>query len=136
SGFPMGVQRGTTLEVKLEGVFLPKNTIKVEVPKDAKVGQVIPLDVGPGVLGKARIIVGEWPEVLKQTLIRTPGTANGRIETENQKDTWPFQARKGQRLIVEVNARRIGSRLDSVIEILDNNDQPVPRALLRSCAMT
>ncbi len=134
--FPMGLQHGTSGEVKIEGVFLPKNVIKLDVPKDAKVGQAFPIDVGPGVLGKAQIIVGEWPEVLKQAVMPVPGTANGRIDKENQKDVWPFKARKGQQLIVEVNARRLGSRLDSVIEILDKNDQPVPRAVLRSQAKT
>src|SRR5262249_37479367 len=62
--------------------------------------------------------------------------ANGRIQKDNQNDLWRFQAKKGERLIVEVNARRIGSRLDSVIEILDAKDQPVPRAVLRSQTKT
>src|SRR5262249_23039399 len=39
-------------------------------------------------------------------------------------------------LIVEVNARRLGSALDSVIEILDAKQQPVPRATLRCLAKT
>jgi hypothetical protein len=51
-------------------------------------------------------------------------------------DTWRFQAKKGQRLILEVNARRIGSPLDSYIEILDAKDQLVPRATLRCVAKT
>src|SRR6185312_5762930 len=41
-----------------------------------------------------------------------------------------------QRLVVEVNATRIGSDLDSVIEILDSKNQPVPRAVLRCQAKT
>jgi hypothetical protein len=51
-------------------------------------------------------------------------------------DLWQFSAKKGQRLIVEVNARRIGSPLDSFIEILDGNNQPVQRAVLRCVAKT
>ena len=134
--FPMGLQRGTSTEVKLEGVFLPKNAIKIDVSKDAKLGEVIPVPIGAGVLGKAQIVVCEFPDVSGGGKIPVPGTANGRLLEDNQKDLWSFQARKGQRLIVEVNARRLGSRLDSVIEILDQNDQPVPRAVLRSQAKT
>jgi hypothetical protein len=52
-------------------------------------------------------------------------------------DAWRFTAAKSRRLIVEVNARRLGSPLDSVIEILDaRTGEPVPRAVLRCLAKT
>lgn len=102
----------------------------------AKIGDTIPLAVGAGVHGKAPVVVGEFPEVTEGGKIPVPGTANGRIAAENQKGAWTFHAKKGERLIVEVNARRLGSRLDSVIEILDQAGQPVSRAVLRSQAKT
>jgi hypothetical protein len=134
--FPMGMMRGENGHVHLDGVFLPKKSIPMSVPDDAKAGQVILLPVGDGVLGKAQIIVGDLPEVLAGAKMQVNSTANGRIRNDKQEDRWAFLAKKGQRLVVEVNARRIGSRLDSVIEILDKNDQPVPRAVLRSQAKT
>src|SRR5207249_3397807 len=51
-------------------------------------------------------------------------------------DTWRFRAKKGERLVLEVNARRLGSPLDSYIEILDGQGRPVPRATLRCLAKT
>ncbi|MBI1830186.1 MAG: hypothetical protein HYR84_01900 [Planctomycetes bacterium] len=134
--FPMGMMRGENGHVHLDGVFLPKTSIPMTIRADAKPGQVIALPVGNGVLGKAQIVVGELPEVLAGGKMQVNSTANGRIRNENQKDLWSFVAKKGQRLIVEVNARRLGSRLDSIIEILDKNDSPVPRAVLRSQAKT
>jgi very-short-patch-repair endonuclease len=136
SVFPMGIQRGTRADIHLNGVFLPKSTIAFTSPADAKPGQMMPLPVGDGVLGKAQIVIGEFPEVSDGGKIPVPGAANGRILKDNQKDLWSFAAKKGQRLIVEVNARRIGSRLDSIIEILGPDDQPVPRAVLRAQAKT
>ena len=65
-----------------------------------------------------------------------PGTANGTIDAGAAEDTWRFEAKKGQRLLVEVNARRLGSPFDSTIEILDDKGQPVPRAVLRCLAKT
>ena len=65
-----------------------------------------------------------------------PGTANGRIYAPGVTESWRFSARKGQPLILEVNARRLGSPLDSYIEILDAKDQPVPRATLRCVGKT
>jgi hypothetical protein len=134
----MGLQRGTQGDIHIEGVFLSKRTIRYAIPKDAKPGQIFPIEIHTEqkLSGKAQIIAGEFPEVIGGGKMPVAGTANGRIEKENQKDTWSFQAKKGQRLIVEVNARRLGSRLDSIIEILDKNDQPVPRAVLRSQAKT
>lgn len=134
--FPMGMQRGTKGDVHVDGVFLPRKIVSFSVPADAKVGQALAISVGDGTLGKAQIVVGEFPEVAGAGVMPVPGTANGRITQENQKDSWVFPAKKGQRLIAEVSARRIGSRLDSIIEILDKDDQPVPRALLRSQAKT
>jgi hypothetical protein len=133
--FPMGLQRGAKADIHLEGVFLPKKVIPMTIDAKAKIGETIPLSIGPGVLGKAQVVVGEFPEVMSGK-IPVPATANGRIAADNQKDVWTFHAKKGQRLIVEVNARRFGSRLDSIIDILDKAGQPVPRAVLRSQAKT
>src|SRR5262249_43387642 len=94
---------------------------------------------GPAV-GAPSVVIGEFPEALpagnQPASLPTPGTANGRIATPGATDTWRFAATKGQRLIVEVNARRLGSPLDSFIEVLDAAGQPVPRALLRCLAKT
>jgi len=64
-----------------------------------------------------------------------PGTANGRL-AKAEADVWRFRAKKGERLVVEVQARRLGSPLDSSIEILDAQGKPVPRAVLRGTAKT
>jgi WD40 repeat protein len=68
--------------------------------------------------------------------VPTPATVNGRIEKPGDVDLFRFAAKKGQRLIVDVNARRIGSPLDSFVEVLDTSGRPVPRATLRCVAQT
>jgi hypothetical protein len=42
-----------------------------------------------------------------------------------------FKARKGQKLVFEVQASRFGSPLDSLLEILDSRGKPVERATIR-----
>src|SRR5205814_5323459 len=69
-------------------------------------------------------------------LLPVPGTGNGVLAQPGAADVWRFAAKKEQRLIVEVNARRLGSPLDSLIEVLDAQGQPVPRATLRCLAQT
>src|SRR5207302_11165567 len=41
--FPMGMKRGAKGKIQLEGVFLPKKTLLMSIPTDAKAGQTIPL---------------------------------------------------------------------------------------------
>ncbi len=142
--FPLGLRRGTEAAVRVEGVHLGKaNVVRVKAPADAAPGTKIPVPVttplGPA-LNAQSVVVGEFPEVVagapRELSLPTPGTANGRIREPGATDSWRFAAKKGQRLIVEVNARRLGSALDSYIEILDTHGKPVPRATLRSLART
>jgi WD40 repeat protein len=141
--FPLGAQRGVGTSVGLQGVFLGESSPTVRIPADAVLGSKVPVSVtsphGP-VLGSVSILVGEFPEVQnavqRESSIPVPGTANRTIAKPSAEDTWRFEAKKGQRLLVEVNARRLGSPLDSTIEILDDKGQLVPRAVLRCLAKT
>jgi hypothetical protein len=146
SVFPLGVQRGTEMEVHLEGVNLgSRHSVHLKVPADAAPGSRLPVPVAKGVLGSPSVRVDEFPQAASMQAgtgaavppaIPIPGTANGRIEQPGATQTWRFQAKQGQRLLLEVHANRIGSPLDSVIEILDSNGQPLPQATLRSLAKT
>jgi hypothetical protein len=140
--YPLGVQRGSSTSVEIRGVNLgPSRTATVTVPNGAAVGAPVPVSVatpaGPP-LGHPTVVAGEFPEVRAGAgdLLPTPGTANGVLTQAGAADTWRFQARKGQRLVLEAHARRLGSPLDSVIEILDGRGQPLPLATLRCQART
>ncbi len=141
--FPLGLQRGTEADVVLDGVNLgTTRSVRVKVPADAKPGSRVPVPITTShgaVLGSPSVTVGEFPEVAHGSdpaTVPVPGTANGRIDQPGATETWRFTAKKGQRLILEVNARRLGSALDSVIEVLDHDGRPVPRAVLRCLAKT
>jgi hypothetical protein len=47
------------------------------------------------------------------------------------EDYFRFHARKGESVTIDVAAARLGSPLDSVIEVLDAHGDPIPRATLR-----
>ena len=74
-----------------------------------------------GALNKIRLAVGDDPKAV---------VVNGRL-TDDHRD-FPFHASKGQNLILEVNAARFGSPLDSVLEILDARARPIERATIRA----
>jgi WD40 repeat protein len=142
--FPLGVQRGTEATIHLAGVHLGQTrSVLVKVPADAAPGSRLAIPVPKthrALLGSPTVIVGEFPEATLRKdqvpMINVPGTANGRIAEPGATQTWRFLAKKGRRLVVEINARRIGSPLDSYIEILDARGRPVPLATLRCLAKT
>lgn len=140
SVFPLGLQRGTEADIRLEGVNLgAARTVRVQAPATAAPGSRLPVPVAKGVLGSPTVLVEEFPQApytAAEAMIPIPGTANGRIEQPGASQTWRFHAKKGQRLLLEVNARRAGSPLDSVIEILDAAGRPLPRATLRCVSKT
>ncbi len=141
--FPLGLQRGTEAEVHLDGVHLGGVTsVKVKAPAEAAPGTRIPLSVQTPLgipAGNLSVVVGDLPEqagIHGTMALVPPVTANGRLTQPGTAETWRFRAQKGQRLLVDVQARRIGSPLDSTIEILDAQGKPVPRATLRCLAKT
>jgi hypothetical protein len=143
--FPLGLRRGTEADIHLEGVHLGKiKSVRVKAPGEAAPGSRLPVAValphGEAPLGSPSVVVGEFPEVpagaKEGHVLPVPGTANGLIARAGATQTWRFPAKKGQRLILDVNARRLGSPLDSYIEILDNKGQPLPLATLRCLAKT
>src|SRR4029077_15369528 len=56
---------------------------------------------------------------------------NGKLATPGAENRYRFQARKGEEFVIEVNARRLGSDLDSFLEVLDAKGSPIERAVVR-----
>ena len=51
--------------------------------------------------------------------VQLPVTINGRIFPRENVDIWTFPLHKGQSAACEVNASRLGSPLDSYLEVID-----------------
>ena len=145
--FPLGMQRGFETTAHISGVNLGepvRQTVKVKPPITAAPGSRFPLPItrtGGDPIGPVEVVVGEFPSVVVvpgtgATLRAIPGTADGILNPPGEAGIVRFSAKKGERLIVEVDAARIGSPVDSFLEILDANGKPVPRATLRCTAKT
>ncbi len=142
SAFPLGLERGKTAEISFSGLNLPARgaTVRGE-PND---GETDAMWVRPqGATGpsftRVRLAVGKEREMAAQSTtaaqpVAPPVTINGRM-TEEHHD-FRFHARKGQKLVFEVNAARLGSPLDSQLEILDAKEQPVEQATVRAILQT
>lgn len=148
SAFPLGRQTGQPGVVRVEGVNLKSATTGrlgdpvAERPNLAPV--VVPgLDREP--VTRVELAVGAHREVSEregndalrtaQTLL-APVTVNGRIQASGagapDTDLFRVTMTRGQTLVAQVAAQRLGSSLDSMLEVLDAAGQPVPRARLRA----
>ena len=68
--------------------------------------------------------------------LAVPGGASGHIGHDGDVDFYRFRARKGERIVVEVYGRRLGSPIDSIVEVLERAGRPIPRAVLRPVDQT
>ncbi len=138
--FPAGIQRGTEADIHVEGVNLGNGrTVHIRAPAEASPGSNLPVPVmtpqGPA-LGSPSLVVGEFAETTGGGVIPVPGTANGRVGADGASEIWRFSAKKGQPLLLEVHARRLGSPLDSTLEILGSDGKLLPRVTLRCVSKT
>ena len=109
-----------------------------EVPPEVDYGPQLPPDQLPKI---AEVEPNDKPQ--QATSAKVPGKAtgvldasvaatNGQGATTADVDLFRFQAQAGDQWILETNAARAKSPLDSKIEVLDSRGQPVPRLLLRA----
>jgi len=91
-----------------------------------------------GGTGSRPFVIGDLPEFIEtesNSTISTaekvtlPVTLNGQIFGERDVDYFRFTAEAGQVVSCEVIARRIGSRLDPVVELLDTSGKKVDAQL-------
>jgi hypothetical protein len=135
SAYPLGVELGKTRDVALMGFNVPA---KISVKGDAQALAEDSILLRPvHSFNELRLALSREPEIAPSPgqLIPIPATINGRVSSPDG-NTYRFHARKGQKLILEVDARRLGSDLDSFLEVLDANGHPIERATIRPVVET
>jgi hypothetical protein len=153
--FPLGVHAGETTAVAVEGVNLGGiRELKIDAPKQGAGPKTMPITLKENAalpLNNVRLVVGDLPEIVEQEPnnslaqpeeVSFPVTINGHVSggakpgEASDEDYFRFHAAKGQRLTIDVEAARVGSRLDSVIEVLDAQGKAIPRATIRCLNQT
>lgn len=126
SVFPMGCRMGQTCEVKLTGWNLKSTTTTVDAT-GLRPG-VIPLSVERSrhESNMAPFEIGALPETVEAEPnnepdqaqpVELPLTINGRTRTKGDVDRYLFRGKRGQQLVAEVRARRLGSPIDSLLKL-------------------
>ncbi len=146
SVYPLGVRRGETATIALKGFNLGDG--KVEVAGEPSwMGDdraVIRPDTEKGrALNTVKLALGDHPEaeasgdntaVEKAQHVTFPVTINGRLASGSHY--FRFAAKKDQSVLVDVTAAQVGSKLDSVIDVLTADGKRIEAATVRAVAVT
>ncbi|HPP52751.1 MAG TPA: PPC domain-containing protein [Thermoguttaceae bacterium] len=126
--FPLGGPAGKAITLELSGWNLP-----------VQKWTFTPKETAPGIY--TYWLQKDWPapapvrfavDTLPETLEKEPNGAaahaqplvipqivNGRIQAADDEDVFHFQGKAGQKVVLEVIARRVGSPLDSLLKLTD-----------------
>ena len=143
--FPLGVQRGTSARAEVEGYNLGNlSEVDLNGHRPARSDGTLPLRIdtalGP-TINSLKTTIGPFQDLLEQEPnndvsasqeVSFPTTINGILGSPGDRDFFRFRARRGEVLAFEVMARRLGSFLDSSLEILDERGKLVPQAVLQA----
>ncbi|MHB8897590.1 MAG: PPC domain-containing protein [Thermoguttaceae bacterium] len=123
--FPLGGRVGEKTSVELTGYNLPKNKLTLS----GKEPEVRPVSVRQGDLcsNDRPFAFDSLRECLEKEpngadapqAIGLPTIVNGRIGEPGDLDVFRIEGKAGEQIIVEVEARRLDSPLDSVLEVTD-----------------
>ncbi|MEX2141112.1 MAG: c-type cytochrome domain-containing protein [Pirellulales bacterium] len=144
--YPLSVPADRESHVELIGHNLPpKSRVAVKGGAAGEVAVPIDIDKYRGARD-LKVLIASAPEGLESepndrpadaTTIAAPGGANGRIEGHAAEqaldvDHYRFTAKKGEQWIIETAARRRGSPVDTRIDVLTTDGQPIERLLLQA----
>jgi hypothetical protein len=135
--FPLGGRRGTTVAFARDGVGLARPDCPIVLPTEgAGAGPLtvrLPFPDG----GFAPLEIDDLPELLEAepndalpqaARLVAPAVANGRIQDAGDVDTWMVPMEQGQSYRIELRARRLGSRLDALLGVLDSTGKERARS--------
>ncbi|MBU6400248.1 MAG: pre-peptidase C-terminal domain-containing protein [Verrucomicrobia bacterium] len=130
SVFPLGGQRGHTVEVELKGRNLDGVTrLPLQISADSPLGlQDLRVSFARGFCNPFRFAVSDQPEILETepnnatndaNAVTPPVTINGRMNADRDVDTFKLKLAQDAHLICEVEASSLGSPLDSLLTLTD-----------------
>ncbi|HVG39276.1 MAG TPA: PPC domain-containing protein [Pyrinomonadaceae bacterium] len=151
--FPLGVPRGSESEVNVAGFNLDPSArqVKIDARHSGREAERLPVTLNTTKaepLNRLRVAAGGHPEIFAASSthdlasaqsVTWPITINGRVgerrraatDVEGNISFFKFRARQSDRLVLSVAAARLGSPLDSEIEILDAQGKQIPRLVAR-----
>ena len=132
--YPLGLQQGKTAKIQAEGLNVGDGWFEVKGTPSAHDAFAVvarpALSTGTA-FNEVRLDLGQHPEVEAIEGINAlaiPTTVNGKLKKDA---SFRFRAKKDEKLVFEVTARRAGSDVDSFLEVLDASGKRIEHTVLR-----
>jgi hypothetical protein len=141
SVFPLGGRRGTSVPLRFTGQLVPEDTVFLEMPSTSENTCINQFVFGGQSSNPVLLELGDLPEVLElepndlttvsnasdpnasepnaSEPLQLPVVLNGQIARAGDLDDWRVSLVKDQSVELEVHAAQLGSRLNSVVSVLD-----------------
>ncbi len=140
--YPLGVRRGTEGKIAISGANLKPEPVLAKAPIEQDTFSLRPRSGTSTSFTRVRLAAGADDAEIESAAasraqpqrVTLPVTINGQMA--GAEHHFRFSAKKGERVYLETNARRLGSDLDSFIEVLDSQGKAIERAVVRSVAET
>ncbi len=137
--FPLGVPRGGSATLAVDGSNLDRDSVELSASAGQEAGTFLAINLDR-TTSRLKAVVADGPQSVEDETnddpgaagaLAVPGGVSGRLDRPGDADLFRFEARRGEPIVLEVFAGRLGSRADAAIEILDADGRPVPMAVLR-----
>lgn len=121
---PIGGRPGEQLTMRTIG-DAHDGEVTMQLPEEAGLYEFVPVINGSFAPSAVKVMVSERPHAIESKLPPEPPTApfafHGTIGAADERDSYEFRARKGERITLRVLAKALGSRLDPVLAVVDAN---------------
>jgi hypothetical protein len=126
--YPLGGKRGSTIKVEAAGQALSASPVEVVLPANPSPEQIHRMMIEGKRTNEIRLELDDLPEYLeaepnddpaRAKSVTLPAVLNGRIDRPGDVDCWTWRGRKGDKLVFDLRAGRLGSPLDGVVSIHD-----------------
>ena len=126
--YPLGGPSRSNTPVEVIGWNLPSNRLTMDASGAGPSTALLSMHRGIAVSNRVPFALDSLPEVFERESndapkdaqkLSLPVIANGRIQQPGDVDLFRFDGRAGEQIVAEVSARRLGSPLDSSVELID-----------------
>ncbi len=126
--YPLGGREGAASKVTLTGYNLPATEVTLDTSRGHERTRSLQVKNELGSSNVVQYAVDTLPEVESKEpndrpdqaqSITIPCVINGHIDRVNDVDVFRFDGRAGDVIVLDVNARRLGSPVDSLVRLMD-----------------
>ncbi len=126
--FPLGGPRNAAAKIELHGVNLAQESLDLPIPGQSPALHYMSVSHNGLTSNALPLAAGDLPEVretepndspAQANRVTVPVTINGRIQQAGDADWFVFKAEAGKKLVMQVEARRLDSPLDSILTLFD-----------------